>query len=259
MPNCCFNDLTVVVADHVPASRSEHLLRDFYLKNCVGTIDELPASAKYAFLMRVRNTTAQRLLPTRGCTAPLPAELCEHIFAFAAEDNVTCVLQFAKSVPLPAEWSLDVATEAWGTKWDAQEPRVERSELKLKYSFWSAWSPPINWLLRTAATHEDLAFKLGYSDGGMDFSGTGLVIGSKIVSSAEGAFGRYHGTMYEEEWEEDTDEIVYGDEIVIDEAEWKRRENPEHARQNGVAICCADHPPPFESCALRMEEADSRR
>lgn len=102
---------------------------------------------------------------------------------------------------------------------------MERSELKLKNSFWSAWSPPINWLLRTAATHEDLAFKLGYSDESMDFSGTGLVIGSKIVSSAEGAFGRYHGTMYEEEWEEDTDEIVYGDEIVIDEAEWKRREN----------------------------------
>lgn len=243
MPNPCFNDLTVVVADRVPASRSEHLLRDFYLKNCVGTIDELPASAKYAFLMRARNTTAPRLLPPRGCTAPLPAELCEHIFAFAAEDNVTCALQFAKSVPLPAEWSADVAVEAWGTKWMfADAPRVERSELELKYTFMSAYSPPINWLLRTAAAHEDLAFKLSYSEPGVGFSGTGLVIGSKIVSSAEGAFGRYHGTMFEEEWDEDTDEIVYGDEIVIEEAEWKRREDPQH-------------PPfqaPFESCAKRM-------
>jgi len=59
--------------------------------------------------------------------------------------------------------------ENWGTKWDVYDVcEWEGNSIK----FFSAWSPPIEWLRAIAEKYPDLSFQLDYADEGGGFVGT---------------------------------------------------------------------------------------
>tara|TARA_Y100001963_G_scaffold131404_1_gene188720 strand:+ start:2223 stop:2696 length:474 start_codon:yes stop_codon:yes gene_type:complete len=57
----------------------------------------------------------------------------------------------------------------WGTKWDAYDTGEWEGDT---ITFFSAWSPPIEWLREVAKKYPDLAFTLDYADEGGHFVGT---------------------------------------------------------------------------------------
>jgi len=60
----------------------------------------------------------------------------------------------------------------WGTKWDV-EARLETDKRnRLRYFFDSAWSPPLNWLIKVSKDFPTLKFTIKYIEEGMGFKGT---------------------------------------------------------------------------------------
>jgi hypothetical protein len=64
----------------------------------------------------------------------------EEALATGAEDGEP--LTFEAVVPL-GEWDYDRAVDAWGTKWDARETTLLKTETTLTYLFETAWAPPL--------------------------------------------------------------------------------------------------------------------
>lgn len=64
------------------------------------------------------------------------------------------------------------AIENWGTKWDAEAIDIELvSDTCVKYTFSTAWSPPIPIIAALAARFSALKFRLEYYECGCGFKG----------------------------------------------------------------------------------------
>lgn len=60
----------------------------------------------------------------------------------------------------------------WGTKWDIDAELLEDEECgQLRYSFSSAWAPPIEALKNASKLYPELVFILSYDEPGMGFMG----------------------------------------------------------------------------------------
>ena len=97
----------------------------------------------------------------------------------------------------------------WGTKWDVYDTQPWEGN---SVAFFSAWSPPIEWLRAIAEKYPDLSFQLDYADEGGGFVGTmeaqgphGEGISEWDWDSKEGKALR-RGLGYDHDLEED-DEI----------------------------------------------------
>ena len=67
----------------------------------------------------------------------------------------------------------DWRVEHWGTKWDAVDPELFEapSPDQLRVRFFTAWSPPEEWLKRVAAVHPKLRFELAFCEPGVQALG----------------------------------------------------------------------------------------
>jgi hypothetical protein len=145
MPNYCDNTLTV--------SGEPQVLREF--KHAVRAVEVDPYTGRRPVL------DFDRLVP-------MPSELLEN----RAEVQPGCV---------PGWYSWRV--ENWGTKWNAQAPRLSGT-LKsgdLRYRFLTAWTPPYEWLQTVAPTYPSLTFHLRYQEEMGHFEGDARWEGGKLV------------------------------------------------------------------------------
>ena len=70
----------------------------------------------------------------------------------------------------------------WGCKWDiSAEVMVEKN--KLSYTFMSPWAPPELGIRNISKLYPELKFVLKYEEPGMDFAGTFIVKGGKIIKN----------------------------------------------------------------------------
>src|SRR5262249_1736193 len=74
--------------------------------------------------------------------------------------EVQSVLSLQKLYPLPDgqgwyEW----CNQHWGTKWDVVEAELTRGEAtQLIYTFETAWSPPVPWLVRVSKQYPSVRY-----------------------------------------------------------------------------------------------------
>jgi len=122
-------------------------------------------------------------------------------------------LDFSFSVPYPPlheredleqgwyDWQIG----NWGTKWNAYDimPETFPQVLKeieetdgLTYSFDTAWSPPVEWMLEAAKKYPHLTFTLTYEEPGMCFAGYFKTKGDKTI--AENHLSDYHTELLNE-------------------------------------------------------------
>ena len=98
-------------------------------------------------------------------------------------------LDFYKSVPMPSDvYDGDIGhqerelygTNNWynwnisnlGTKWNVHDSYYEEKNIdKICYSFDTAWSPPLPWVLKISQKYTELSFELEYNEMGMGFGG----------------------------------------------------------------------------------------
>jgi hypothetical protein len=79
--------------------------------------------------------------------------------------------------------------EHWGTKWNALRPkrRGKPERNRLKYTFDTAWTPPVPWMAVVAAAHPALRFELSFQEEFDHFSGVlcweGGILTSQEVES----------------------------------------------------------------------------
>lgn len=141
-----------------------------------------------------------------------------------AEHNEVSFLE--KLVPFTAEtnheWDYDWCVRMWGTKWDIFD--VVHASLEgdtLHLCFVTAWSPPIDALVRGAVTH-GYEFKLHYCEDGAGF--VGYTEGDQEAYS-DMSFELYTETHPEEYIPEDVlDEWPH---IVSDFEEWQQERDQE--------------------------------
>ena len=65
----------------------------------------------------------------------------------------------------------DWRVQNWGTKWEVDATLDCEEEDLLEYFFNSAWSPPVEWLVKVAKDFPKLSFRLHYDEPGVGFSG----------------------------------------------------------------------------------------
>ena len=76
-------------------------------------------------------------------------------------------------------WWYDWCIDNWGTKWDASDCIMYYDPLcggtmpsnQMKFTFLTAWAPPIAWLEKVAAIFPNVWLKLEYDEPGMMFRG----------------------------------------------------------------------------------------
>lgn len=124
----------------------------------------------------------------------LPADV-EGFFTANFDRDEPTMLSFDKAVPSQNP------VKDWGTKWDAcdviasgyngygdgaaKESRLLAQQLAngapLTYFFDTAWSPPIEWLEKTAMKYPELRFQLSFAEPGMSFCGEHLFEHGELV------------------------------------------------------------------------------
>ncbi len=81
------------------------------------------------------------------------------------------------------------ALRNWGVKWGACEVKSKReSDTVLIYQFCTAWGPPINFFKKIALDFQNLKFRLDYCEPLMEFSGTFIIQGNKVIKDEEREF-----------------------------------------------------------------------
>jgi len=67
------------------------------------------------------------------------------------------------------DWSI----KKWGTKWNLclNEVYIDRSDMNITYSFDTAWSPPIPWIMKLIDSYSNLDINLEYQEPSMNFGG----------------------------------------------------------------------------------------
>lgn len=70
----------------------------------------------------------------------------------------------------------------WGTKWDAYPDSISRDEDEDRFdiSFDTAWSPPIEWLVKVSRKFKKLIFLIHYVEPMMGFEGVAKIINGKL-------------------------------------------------------------------------------
>lgn len=126
-------------------------------------------------------------------------------FVEAQRDDAAS-LSFAKSVPEPEGLEGRLLTwrvAHWGTKWDLDDETdlvvsedAERDRCEAVYNFFTAWSPPLEWLAVVVEQYPNLVFRLVFAEPGMAFMGEG-----------GGSEGRFSHEIYE----------IRGDSALLDE------------------------------------------
>lgn len=110
-------------------------------------------------------------LTVAGATPELRAWLKDHGFSF---EKINPPAEPASSAE--AMRGVQLYIDAWGTKWDLDEPdqlRVASELLDMGIAFFdTAWSPPIAVLEKLSAMFPDDSFGLTYCELGNHFAGT---------------------------------------------------------------------------------------
>jgi len=78
----------------------------------------------------------------------------------------------------------DWAIRNWGTKWDADGELLTNKKDRLSYTFMTAWSPPIYWLISVSEMYPNLSFKLYADEEAGFFKGYVDIKGGKIIKDA---------------------------------------------------------------------------
>jgi hypothetical protein len=68
--------------------------------------------------------------------------------------------------------------DCWGTKWDVDmcdSPDFGPEHKSCHYSFNTAWSPPLVWMMTTSKRYPELQFSLNYEENGFDFRGKTII------------------------------------------------------------------------------------
>ena len=106
-------------------------------------------------------------------------------------------VDFGKTVPEPSrnlEWreGIEWRYEYWGTKSVGCEATLERSEDNTAVlRFFTAWSPPVPWLERTAQLFPALSFKLRFFEPGVGFAGVAEYAGGRFVGGNNYEVGKH--------------------------------------------------------------------
>lgn len=109
-------------------------------------------------------------------------------------------LSFAQTVPAQ---TYDERCDRWGTKLDADEPRLmDRKPGSATWFFYTAWSPPVPWVMRTADMWADLEFELIWLEPEMPFAGRMTAHGSEVEvrDFAEGTEAQELAAFGLEDW-----------------------------------------------------------
>ena len=89
----------------------------------------------------------------------------------------------------------------WGTKWDVDLGDAYCDDEECVYSFHTAWSPPISWVVRASQMYPRLEFSLEYEESGCDLRGSTTIQNGITLHAEEGDF-------YREATEEDAKEAI---------------------------------------------------
>jgi len=118
-----------------------------------------------------------------------------HIGMFAAhypppDDVVACGYDSA---------GYDWCVKKWGTKWDAG-PNIDYSEgsTSARFTFESAWAPPIPWLAVVSGKWPHLRFTLGYYESGVGFYGYAVYENGVHTDGDRNEAVRHHDCL--DEW-----------------------------------------------------------
>jgi hypothetical protein len=96
------------------------------------------------------------------------------------EETEVEVLNFHSLVPVPEEVlkagyevaGYDWERANWGCKWGADETTIlDEGGNCITYEFYTAWSPPIEFLQTVAVQYQQLQFILEYEEAGVGFKG----------------------------------------------------------------------------------------
>lgn len=75
----------------------------------------------------------------------------------------------------------DWRVKNWGTKWDVWDASlVEKGDDYLEYHFFSAWSPPVEWLKNVSEDYPKLSFLLKYQVENMGTMGVARAENGKV-------------------------------------------------------------------------------
>ena len=103
-------------------------------------------------------------------------------------------LSFEKIVPIPDAidkmpydpyeyWARVIL---WGTKWDVSEVQViESFDGLITYSFDTAWSPPLPFVVRTSRVYKNVCFDIRWDEPGVGLFGRVVVKDGKVMEMAE--------------------------------------------------------------------------
>jgi hypothetical protein len=102
-------------------------------------------------------------------------------------DNNGDVKDLFETISPIGEWDYDVAVEKWGTKWDVQafipfSPNYDSDYTRMRMTFDTAWSPPVQAFQRGSRAYTDLKFGMTWYEPGMCFFG-GVIIQDGILSN----------------------------------------------------------------------------
>jgi hypothetical protein len=95
----------------------------------------------------------------------LPVILANYIRKDESGENI---FDFERITPIGdiPDW-YEQRKEKWGTKWVGYDLSIGESRI----DFFTAWSPPIPIIKKLAELHQDIIFRLEYSEPGMGFQG----------------------------------------------------------------------------------------
>ena len=68
-------------------------------------------------------------------------------------------------------WWYEWCCDNWGTKWDASDCIMKYKHNELRFTFNTAWNPPIPWLEKVALIFPNLWIELTYNEPGIQFRG----------------------------------------------------------------------------------------
>jgi hypothetical protein len=123
--------------------------------------------------------------------------------------------------------------ENWGTKWNAYDispdtfPEVlsriveKDNNASILYSFTTAWSPPIPWVLKMSPNYPLLTFSLDYQEPSMDFCGIYTVQNGELIGEHEARMSSFAPENVDwdddQQWEHAWDTIAENVEEMIDD------------------------------------------
>lgn len=117
---------------------------------------------------------------TFNALVPMPREILEVGWASAHRKRYITEEMLEEAYDNPVQSWL---AENWGTdQRDAVDPRIEMVEGKAEIKFDTAWTPPIEWLIRVSEMFPDLLFEIRYHEYGKGFVGQRRIKGGQHMA-----------------------------------------------------------------------------